>query len=223
MRLSVSYEEFWRSISIILQMVRKPNSIILLLFIQNNSQFKNIAKTSLPASMLSLSSIVYVQVCPAPQIFSKQQMSPFELSSCCSCHVFSYYFAQFERTKFHIIRKTHQILRRQCCCFMNTLISSSGFNIRKKTIVTSVTICHAIAYVPESQWFLALCYRQRFNFPRIYVTSIKSSFFLTLLLKFHLIGDKGSMVNNFFNPQRNSGISFRSLLMSWLFSNFLKQ
>ena len=29
----------------------------------------------------------------APQIFSKQQMSPFELPSCCSCHVFSYYFA----------------------------------------------------------------------------------------------------------------------------------
>ena len=30
-----------------------------LLFIQNNSYFENIAKTSLPASMLSLSSIVY--------------------------------------------------------------------------------------------------------------------------------------------------------------------
>ena len=44
---------------------------------------KNIAKTCLPASMLSLPSIVYVQVCPAPQIFSKQNMSPSELSSCC--------------------------------------------------------------------------------------------------------------------------------------------
>ena len=54
-------------ISIILHMIRKPNSIIVLLFIQNNSQFKNIAKTSLRALMLSLSSIVYVQVCPAPQ------------------------------------------------------------------------------------------------------------------------------------------------------------
>ena len=82
-------------ISIILHMIRKPNSIIVLLFIQNNSQVKNKAKTSLPASMLSLSSIVYVQVCPAPQIFSKQHMSPFKLSSCCSCHVFSYCFAQF--------------------------------------------------------------------------------------------------------------------------------
>ena len=47
-------------ISIILHMIQKPNSITVLLFIQNNSQFKNIAKTSLPASMLSLSSIVYV-------------------------------------------------------------------------------------------------------------------------------------------------------------------
>ena len=34
--------------------LRKPNSIIVLLFIQN------IAKTGLPALMLSLSSIVYV-------------------------------------------------------------------------------------------------------------------------------------------------------------------
>ena len=76
-------------------MIRKPNSIIVLLFIQNNSQFKNKAKTCLPPSMLSSSSIVHVQGCSALQIFSKQQMSPFELSSCCSCHVFSYYFAQF--------------------------------------------------------------------------------------------------------------------------------
>ena len=73
----------------------KAESNNFFLFIQNNSQFKDIAKTSLPASMLSLSSIVYVQVYPAPQIFSKQQMSPFELSSCCSCNVLSHYFAQF--------------------------------------------------------------------------------------------------------------------------------
>ena len=138
MRLSVSYEELWRSISIILHMVRKPNSIILLLFIQNNSQFKNIAKTSLPSSMLSSSSIAHVQGCSAPQIqiFSKQQMSPFELSSCCSCHVFSYYFAQFERTKFHIIRKTHQILRRQCCCFMNSINNELGLQYPKSLIVS---------------------------------------------------------------------------------------
>ena len=75
-------------ISIILHTIRKLNSVIVLLFIQNNSQFKNIAKTSLPASMLSLSSIVYVQVCPAPLIFSKQQMSHSELSSCCFCSCF---------------------------------------------------------------------------------------------------------------------------------------
>ena len=83
-------------ISIILHMIRKQNLIIVLLFIQNNSQFKNIAKTSLPESMLSLSLIIYVQVCPAPQIFSKQQISPSELSSCCFCYVLSHYFAQFQ-------------------------------------------------------------------------------------------------------------------------------
>ena len=32
-------------ISIILHMIRKPNSIIVLLFIQNNCYFKNMAKT----------------------------------------------------------------------------------------------------------------------------------------------------------------------------------
>ena len=82
-------------ISIILQMIRKPNSIIVLLSAQNNSQFKNIAKTCLPPSILNSSSIVHGQGCLAPQIFSKQQMSPFELHSCCSCHVFSYNFVQF--------------------------------------------------------------------------------------------------------------------------------
>ena len=82
-------------ISIILHMLRKPNSTIVLLFVQNNSQFKNIAKTCLHPLMLSSSSIVHVYGCSVPQIFSKQQMSPFEMSSCCSCHVFSDYFAQF--------------------------------------------------------------------------------------------------------------------------------
>ena len=37
-------------ISIILRMIQKPNSIIVLLFIENNFQFKNIAKTCLPPS-----------------------------------------------------------------------------------------------------------------------------------------------------------------------------
>ena len=58
-------------ISIILHMIRKPNSIIVLLFIQNNSYFKNMAKTCLPPSMLSSSSIVHVKRCLGPQIFSK--------------------------------------------------------------------------------------------------------------------------------------------------------
>ena len=31
------------------------------------------------------------------------------------------------------------------------------------------------------------------------LNQLKPHFFLTLLLKFHLIGDKGSMVNNFLN------------------------
>ena len=75
----------------ILHMLRKPNSLIALLFIQNNSKFKNMAETYLPASKLNSSSIVYVEVCPVPQVFSKEQMSPPELSSCCFCHVFSYY------------------------------------------------------------------------------------------------------------------------------------
>ena len=84
-------------ISIILHMIQKPNSImiIVLLFIQSNSQFKNKAKTCLPPSMLSSPSIVHVQGYSALQIFSKQQMSPFELCCCCSCKVFSYNFNQF--------------------------------------------------------------------------------------------------------------------------------
>ena len=77
-------------ISIILHMIRKPNSIVVLSFIQNNSQFKNMAKTCSPPSIHRC--YVHLQVCPAPQIFSKQQMSSFELSSCCSFHVFSYFF-----------------------------------------------------------------------------------------------------------------------------------
>ena len=97
---------------------RKPNSIIVLLLIQHNSQFKNKAKTCLPPSMLSSPSIVHVQGCSAPQIFSKQQMSPFELCSCCSCHVFSYNFAWF------------LLLKRVTCppffCFHNHNNSSSS-------------------------------------------------------------------------------------------------
>ena len=43
-------------ISIILHMIRKSKSIIVLLFIQNNSQFKNKAKTCLPPSMFTFES-----------------------------------------------------------------------------------------------------------------------------------------------------------------------
>ena len=82
-------------ISIILHIIRKPNSIIVLLFVQNNSQFKNKLKTFLPPSMLSSPSIVHVQGFSAPQMFFKQQMSLFELCYCCSCNVFSYNFAWF--------------------------------------------------------------------------------------------------------------------------------
>ena len=81
--------------SIILHVLQKPNSTIVLLFIQNNSQFKNKAKTCLSPSMLSSPQIVHVQGFSAPQIFSRQQMSLFKLCSCCSCHVFSYDFVQF--------------------------------------------------------------------------------------------------------------------------------
>ena len=44
-------------ISTILHVIRTPTSIIVLLFIQNNSWFKNIAKTCLPPSMLSSLSV----------------------------------------------------------------------------------------------------------------------------------------------------------------------
>ena len=94
--LSENFCIYFTVYCLILNILRKPNPLIALLFIQNNSQFKNIAETCLPAWMLSSSSILYVQVCPALQIFSKQQMSPSELSSCCYNHVFSYYYAQFQ-------------------------------------------------------------------------------------------------------------------------------
>ena len=50
-------------ISIILRMIRKPNSITVLLFIQNNSKFKNIAKTCflIPPSIHRCS--VHLQQC----------------------------------------------------------------------------------------------------------------------------------------------------------------
>ena len=54
-------------ICLILYILQKRNSLIIiiaLLFIQNNSEFKNVAKTCLPASTLSSSLIVYVHAAP---------------------------------------------------------------------------------------------------------------------------------------------------------------
>ena len=89
----VGYEELssrprWitpSSICLIIHILQKPKSLTALLFIQNNSQFTNITKTCLTvsASMLSLSSIVYVQVC---QVFCKyspdSRCHPRSFSSC---------------------------------------------------------------------------------------------------------------------------------------------
>ena len=83
------------SISIILHMIRKPNSVIVLLFIQNNSQFKNIDKTCLPPSMVSLSSIVHVQGLLSFANILQIGDVALRVVLCCSCHVFSHYFAQF--------------------------------------------------------------------------------------------------------------------------------
>ena len=84
------------SICLILHILRKANSLIPLLLIQNNSYYKNIANTCLPASMLSLSSIVYLQVCPAPQIFPNSRCRPPSCLLAVFCHIFTYYFAQFQ-------------------------------------------------------------------------------------------------------------------------------
>ena len=54
-------------ISIVLHLIRKRNTIIVLLFIQNHWQFKNVAKTCLPPSMSRSSLIVHVQGCSALQ------------------------------------------------------------------------------------------------------------------------------------------------------------
>ena len=83
-------------ISIILHMIRKSDSIIVLLFIRNTLFL--VKKHSY--NMLTSIDVKFIfdsarLGCSALQIFSFEQMSPFELCSCCCCHVFSYYFAQF--------------------------------------------------------------------------------------------------------------------------------
>ena len=84
-------------ISIILLMIRKPHSIIVLLFIQNNSQFKSMAKhaylhrsievkfifDSARLALLSSANVLQIADVALRVVF------------CCSCHVFSYFFAQF--------------------------------------------------------------------------------------------------------------------------------
>ena len=75
-------------ISIILHMVRKPNSIIVLLFIQNNSQFKNIAKTCLPPSILRQCTFRFVQ----PHKYSPNSRCR---PSCCLLVVLAIFLAIF--------------------------------------------------------------------------------------------------------------------------------
>ena len=75
------------------------NSIIALLFIQNNSNFKN-KLTVLTSVDVKFTSIVHlsreiqqIKVCSGLQIYSKQQMLSVELTCRCSCYVFRQYFA----------------------------------------------------------------------------------------------------------------------------------
>ena len=85
-------------ICLILHILRKPNSLIALSFIQSNSQFKNIATTCLPASMLSSSQIVDSVRLGLSSFANILQIANVALrdSSCCFCYVFSYYLAQLQ-------------------------------------------------------------------------------------------------------------------------------
>ena len=82
--------------SIILQMIRKPNSIIVLLLIQNNSQFKKKLKH---AYLINVKFIV-VSACLSACLGNK---GLFRLTAgvvcrvvfCCSCYAFSKQFAYF--------------------------------------------------------------------------------------------------------------------------------
>ena len=82
----------------ILHILRKPNSIIVLLFLQNNSKFKNKLKHA-NLGQCKFISIMHLyrevqenKVCSGLQIYSIQQMLSVKLSSCCSCGVFRQYF-----------------------------------------------------------------------------------------------------------------------------------
>ena len=85
-------------ISIILHMIRKPNSIILL-FIQNNSQFENIAKTCLPPSIHRCS--VHLRYCT----FTFVQLPKYSpnsrcRSSSCLLAVLAMFFAIFSPSSY---------------------------------------------------------------------------------------------------------------------------
>ena len=83
----------------IFHILRQPNSVIALLFIQNNSNFKNKLKmlTSVDVKFTSIvhlfREIQQIKVCSGLQIYSKEQMLSVELTSRCSCYVFRQYFA----------------------------------------------------------------------------------------------------------------------------------
>ena len=68
------------SICIILFILRKANSLIALLFIQNNSQFKNML-TFVDVKFTSIVHVQKIKGCSRLQIYSKQQMLSVELSS----------------------------------------------------------------------------------------------------------------------------------------------
>ena len=97
----------------ILHILPQPNSIIALLFIQNNSNFKNKLKmlTSVDVKFTSIvhlfREIQQIKVCSGLQIYSKQQMLSVELTSRCSCYVFRQHFAVKEYSVSRRFRHFH--------------------------------------------------------------------------------------------------------------------
>ena len=112
-------------------MIRKSNSIIVLLFIQNNCQFKNIAKKCKPLSMLSSSSIVHVQGC-----FRVVQLR-------------KYYFAQFFLSK--------RVKRVRHFCFHNkkkTLPRPQVFSVKGElTCKKAAFLTSSVHYTQNSSKF----------------------------------------------------------------------
>ena len=71
-------------ICIILYILRKPNSLIALLFIQSNSSFKNKLNmlTFVDVKFTWIVDVEKIKGCSGLQIYSKYQMLSVELSSC---------------------------------------------------------------------------------------------------------------------------------------------